>query len=168
MLSFILVIHLIIAIVLIVLVLLQRSEGGGLGIGGSGDFMSGRAVGNVLSRMTAIFATIFFITSLSLALLSSSGQNSSIIDDISSDNLPQIDLDLEEDMNELPDLNTLRCFHVNGDTGITYNKNIWHHPLLVKKKQDFWVIDRINDQEDTSINLKEYHFTNNETRFITL
>ncbi len=81
------------------------SEGGGLGIGGSGDFMSGRAVGNVLSRMTAIFATIFFITSLSLALLSSSGQNSSIIDDISSDNLPQIDLDLEEDMNELPDLN---------------------------------------------------------------
>ena len=55
--------------------------------------------------MTAIFATIFFITSLSLALLSSSGQNSSIIDDISSDNLPQIDLDLEEDMNELPDLN---------------------------------------------------------------
>ena len=41
-------------------------------------------------------------------------------------------------------------------------------PLLVKKKQDFWVIDRINDQEDTSINLKEYHFTNNETRFITL
>ena len=105
MLSFILVIHLIIAIVLIVLVLLQRSEGGGLGIGGSGDFMSGRAVGNVLSRMTAIFASIFFITSLSLALLSSSGQNSSIIDDISSDNLPQINLDLEEDINELPDLN---------------------------------------------------------------
>ena len=39
---------------------------------------------------------------------------------------------------------------------------------LVKKKQDFWVIDRINDQEDTSINLKEYHFTDNETRYITL
>ena len=68
---------------------------------------------------------------------------------------------------KLPDLSTLRCFHVNGDTGITYNKNVWHHPLLVKKKQDFWVIDRINDQEDSSINLKEYHFTNNETRFIT-
>ena len=75
---------------------------------------------------------------------------------------------VSEEKNELPDLNTLRCFHVNGDTGITYNKNIWHHPLLVKKKQDFWVIDRINDKEDTSINLKEYHFTNNETRFITL
>ena len=75
---------------------------------------------------------------------------------------------VSEEKNELPDLNTLRCFHVNGDTGITYNKNVWHHPLLVKKKQDFWVIDRINDQEDTSINLKEYHFTNFETRFITL
>ena len=75
---------------------------------------------------------------------------------------------VSEEKNELPDLNTLRCFHVNGDTGITYNKNIWHHPLLVKKKQDFWVIDRINDKEDTSINLEEYHFTNNETRFITL
>ena len=105
MLSFILVIHLIIAIVLIVLVLLQRSEGGGLGIGGSGAFMSGRAAGNVLSRLTAIFATIFFITSLSLALLSSSNQNSSIVDNIASDNLPQIDLDLDEDTNELPDLN---------------------------------------------------------------
>ena len=105
MLSFILVIHLIIAIILIVLVLLQRSEGGGLGIGGSGDFMSGRAAGNVLSKLTATFATIFFITSLSLALLSSSNQNSSIVDNITSDNLPQIDLDLDEDTNELPDLN---------------------------------------------------------------
>ena len=75
---------------------------------------------------------------------------------------------VSEEKNELPDLNTLRCFHVNGDTGITYNKNVWHHPLLVKKKQDFWVIDRINDEEDTSINLKEYYFTNNEIRFIIL
>ena len=75
---------------------------------------------------------------------------------------------VSEEKNELPNLDTLRCFHVNGDTGVTYNKNVWHHPLLVKKKQDFWVIDRINDQEDTSINLKEYHFTDNETRYITL
>ena len=73
-----------------------------------------------------------------------------------------------EEKNELPDLNTLRCFHVDGDTGITYNQNVWHHPLLVKKKQDFWIIDRINDQEASSINLKEYHFKNNETRFINL
>ena len=75
---------------------------------------------------------------------------------------------VSEEKNDLPDLSTLRCFHVNGDTGITYNKNVWHHPLLVKKEQDFWVIDRINDQEASSINLQEYHFTNNQTRFITL
>ena len=75
---------------------------------------------------------------------------------------------VSEEKNDLPDLSTLRCFHVNGDTGITYHENVWHHPLLVRKKQDFWVIDRINDQEDASINLKEYNFTNNETRFITL
>ena len=73
-----------------------------------------------------------------------------------------------EEKNELPNLSTLRCFQVDGDTGITYNKNIWHHPLLVKKKQDFWVIDRINEQENSSINLQEYHFENNETRFINL
>ena len=73
-----------------------------------------------------------------------------------------------EEKNELPDLSTLRCFQVDGDTGITYNKNIWHHPLLVKKKQDFWVIDRINDQENPSINLQEYHFNNNEIRIINL
>ena len=75
---------------------------------------------------------------------------------------------VSEEKNELPDLSTLRCFHVNGYTGITYSKNVWHHPLLVKNKQDFWVIDRINDQEDFSINLREYHFTNNETRYINL
>ena len=73
-----------------------------------------------------------------------------------------------EEKNELPDLSTLRCFQVDGDTGITYNKNIWHHHLLVKKKQDFWVIDRINDQENSSINLQEYHFNNNEIRVINL
>jgi ureidoglycolate lyase len=73
-----------------------------------------------------------------------------------------------EEKNELPDLSTLRCFQVDGDTGITYNKNIWHHPLLVKKKQDFWVVDRINDQESSSINLQEYHFNNNEIRVINL
>jgi ureidoglycolate lyase len=73
-----------------------------------------------------------------------------------------------EEKNELPDLSTLRCFQVDGDTGITYNKNIWHHPLLVKKKQDFWVIDRTNDLENSSINLQEYHFNNNEIRVINL
>ena len=53
--------------------LIQRSEGGGLGIGssqGMGSFMSGRGTANLLTRTTAILATVFFILSLSLALLS--------------------------------------------------------------------------------------------------
>ena len=39
--------------------------------------------------------------------------------------------------NDLPDLDTLRCFHVDGSVGITYKANVWHHPLLVKKKTRF-------------------------------
>jgi len=67
-----LVIHLLVTIALIVVVLLQRSEGGGLGIGsggGMGNFMSGRGTANLLTRTTAILGTIFFALSLALALL---------------------------------------------------------------------------------------------------
>ncbi len=67
----IIVIHLMVVLAMIGLVLLQRSEGGALGIGGgSGGFMTGRGAGNVLTRSTAILAVVFFVTSLSLALLS--------------------------------------------------------------------------------------------------
>lgn len=69
----ILVIHLLIAIALVGVILLQRSEGGALGIGGSGGsgggLMSGRAAGNLLTRTTAILATSFFVTSLGLAII---------------------------------------------------------------------------------------------------
>ncbi|MEQ9557034.1 MAG: preprotein translocase subunit SecG [Rhodospirillales bacterium] len=70
----ILVIHLLLAIGLVGVVLLQRSEGGGLGIGGGsgggmGGFMTGRATSDLLTRTTAILATAFMITSLVLAIL---------------------------------------------------------------------------------------------------
>lgn len=70
--SVLLVIHLISAIFLVAVILMQRSSGGalnGLG-GGSGanSFLSARGTGNLLTRATAVLATIFFITSLSLAL----------------------------------------------------------------------------------------------------
>jgi preprotein translocase subunit SecG len=71
--SVLLVIHLLVTIALIVVVLLQRSEGGGLGIGssggGMGSFLSGRGTANLLTRATAILGTIFFALSLALALL---------------------------------------------------------------------------------------------------
>jgi preprotein translocase subunit SecG len=69
----ILVIHLLLAIGLVGVVLLQRSEGGGLGIGGGGGgmggFMTGRATADLLTRTTAILATAFMITSLVLAII---------------------------------------------------------------------------------------------------
>jgi preprotein translocase subunit SecG len=54
---------------LIGVVLLQRSEGGGLGIGGGGGFMTSRGTANVLTRATAILAGLFFATSLILSIL---------------------------------------------------------------------------------------------------
>ena len=70
--SVLLVIHLMTAIFLVVLILMQRSGGGalnGLG-GGSGanSFLSARGTGNLLTRLTAILATVFFITSISLSI----------------------------------------------------------------------------------------------------
>lgn len=75
----ILVIHLLIAVGLVGVILLQRSEGGALGIGGGsgGGLMSGRAAGNLLTRTTAILATIFFITSLGLAIIANNRSSGS-------------------------------------------------------------------------------------------
>ena len=69
-----LIIHVLLALALIGVVLLQRSEGGGLGIGGGGGmsgFMTGRSSANLLTRVTAGLAALFFATSLVLALLAS-------------------------------------------------------------------------------------------------
>ncbi len=65
----IIVVHLMIVSVLIGTVLLQKSEGGGLGMGGGAGFMSSRGTANLLTRMTAILAVLFFITSLFLSWL---------------------------------------------------------------------------------------------------
>lgn len=66
----VIVIHLLVVIALVAVVLVQKSEGGGLGVGGGDNFMSARGSANPLSRATTILATIFFITSLTLAVLS--------------------------------------------------------------------------------------------------
>src|SRR4051812_48516070 len=71
-----LVIHLFLAMALIGVVLLQRSEGGGLGVGssgGMGSFMSVRGTANLLTRMTAILAGLFMVTSLVLAMMAGHG-----------------------------------------------------------------------------------------------
>src|ERR1700750_3384428 len=72
MITVLLIIPLFVTLALIGVMLIQRSEGGGLGIGssqGMGAFMSGRGTANLLTRTTAILAAIFMALSLSLALL---------------------------------------------------------------------------------------------------
>jgi len=66
--------HLIIVVALVGVVLLQRSEGGALGIGGGGGFMTGRGQANALTRATAILGTLFFITSLALTVMANMGR----------------------------------------------------------------------------------------------
>ncbi|CAN7481017.1 preprotein translocase subunit SecG [Agrobacterium genomosp. 3] len=63
------VIHLMIVLALVGVVLIQRSEGGGLGIGGGSGFMSARGTANALTRTTGILAALFFLTSLGLGLM---------------------------------------------------------------------------------------------------
>jgi preprotein translocase subunit SecG len=65
----VIVIHLMLVLALIGVVLLQRSEGGGLGIGSTGGFMTSRGTANVLTRATAVLAGLFFVTSLMLSIL---------------------------------------------------------------------------------------------------
>jgi preprotein translocase subunit SecG len=63
-----LIIHVGVAAAMIVVILLQRSEGGGLGMGGRTDALfSVRGQTNILSRLTGIFAGIFFCLSLLMA-----------------------------------------------------------------------------------------------------
>ena len=70
----VIVVHLMLVLALIGVVLLQRSEGGGLGIGGGGGFMSSRGSSNLLTRTTAILAGCFFATSLVLSILAGWGR----------------------------------------------------------------------------------------------
>jgi len=69
--NIILTLNIILAIILVLIILLQKSEGGALGIGVSQDsFISSRSAGSFLTKATAIIATLFIITSISLTIMS--------------------------------------------------------------------------------------------------
>ena len=69
--NFILILNIILAFLLVVIILLQKSEGGALGLGASQEsFISSRSAGNILTKITAIVATLFIITSISLTIIS--------------------------------------------------------------------------------------------------
>ena len=78
--NFILVLNIILAIILVIIILLQKSEGGALGIGASQEsFISSRSAGNLLTKVTAIIATLFIITSISLTILAQKGISTSSV-----------------------------------------------------------------------------------------
>lgn len=84
MLQVLVVFHLLIAIALVGSVLVQRSEGGGLGMGGGGGmggFMTSRSTANFLTRVTAGLAACFMATSIMLAILAGGGRESGSVMD---------------------------------------------------------------------------------------
>jgi preprotein translocase subunit SecG len=81
----VLVLHIMIAAALVGVILLQRSEGGGLGLGSGtmGGLMTGRGTANLLTRTTAVLATCFIGTSIVLAILSgNTGRAPSILEQV--------------------------------------------------------------------------------------
>ena len=78
--NIILIINIVLAVLLIGSVLLQKSEGGALGLGASQDtFVSSRSASNFLTKATAIIATFFIITSVSLTIMSKEEFSSSSV-----------------------------------------------------------------------------------------
>ena len=69
--NLILILNIILAILLVGVILLQRSEGGALGLGASQDsFITSRSAGSFLTKVTAIIATLFIVTSVLLTIMS--------------------------------------------------------------------------------------------------
>ena len=78
--NIILILNIILAILLVIIILLQKSEGGALGLGVSQDsFISSRSAGSFLTKATAIIATLFIITSISLTIISKEEYSSSSV-----------------------------------------------------------------------------------------
>ena len=91
-LNILLVINVFVCIALIAVVLIQRSEGGALGMGGGGGpsgFLTTRGAGDLLTQLTWIFATIFFVLSLTETVLSGKvhAGSGSIVDHINPQSL---------------------------------------------------------------------------------
>jgi preprotein translocase subunit SecG len=80
--TFLLVVHTLIALALVAVILLQRSEGGGLGIGGGtgGGLMTARGAANLLTRSTTVLASLFIVSSILLAVLAAGTNKAKPID----------------------------------------------------------------------------------------
>ena len=84
------IIQLILAILLVILVLLQGSDNEGLGLGGGGGglggMMSARGSANLLSRLTALTATLFMFMSVILTIVASVGSERNVLESLPSIN----------------------------------------------------------------------------------
>lgn len=79
--TFLLVVQAIVAALLVTVILMQKSEGGGLGVGGSpAGLMSARGAADFLTRSTTVLATIFVSLSIVLAVIASIQHRPSDID----------------------------------------------------------------------------------------
>ena len=68
--AFLLIVQTMIAVALISVILMQRSEGGGLGVGGSSSgFMTARGAADFLTRSTAVLGAMFIILSIVMAAI---------------------------------------------------------------------------------------------------
>ncbi len=92
MITIVFVVHILIALALVGLILLQRSEGGALGMGGGGGgggMMSSRSSANLMTRVTAVLAGSFMVTSLVLTMLAGRDTGStSILDQVGAPSAP--------------------------------------------------------------------------------
>ena len=79
--AFLLIVQTLIAVSLIAVILMQRSEGGGLGVGGSSSgFMTARGAADFLTRSTAVLGGLFIVLSIVMAAIAGASRQPSKID----------------------------------------------------------------------------------------
>jgi preprotein translocase subunit SecG len=79
--AFLLIVQTLIAVALISVILMQRSEGGGLGVGGSSSgFMTARGAADFLTRSTAILGGLFIVLSIVMAAIAGATRQPTKID----------------------------------------------------------------------------------------
>ena len=79
--TFLLIVQTLVAVSLVLVILMQRSEGGGLGVGGSsGGLMTARGASDFLTRATSILGALFIILSIMLAAIAGISRESTKVD----------------------------------------------------------------------------------------
>ncbi len=79
--AFLLIVQTLIAVALIAVILMQRSEGGGLGVGGSSSgFMTARGAADFLTRSTAVLGALFILLSIVMAAIAGATREPAKID----------------------------------------------------------------------------------------